>query len=411
MNVSNFWTNPDSTRIKQLFYNSSSRADAPNSLLMPQILIIDDDPLIQRVLKKALEAQHYQVAIASDGQEGLALARELQPALIVCDWMMPRMDGLEVCRQIKADPQLTITFFILLTSRDAIEDRIMGLDTGADDFLSKPIEINELQARVRAGLRLHYLSRDLQSQKHQLEHELTEAALYVRSLLPATMNGTVSIDSRFIPSSKLGGDCYDYYWLDPDYLVMYLLDVSGHGLGAALPSITVLNLLRSQSLPNVNFYQPQNVLRALNETFQMDSQNDKYFTIWYGVYNRVKRQLVYASAGHPPAVLVIPENGTQKTVPLRTPGMPIGMIPDAAFTSDRCEIPPNSTLYVFSDGVYDLPNQSTDQVWGLYPFIELLAQTPRTQTLDSVLDSIHAQSHAETVGDDLSILKITFDRL
>lgn len=384
---------------------------------MPQILIIDDDSIIQTVLKKALQSQGYEVAIADDGETGLALAEKLRPALIVSDWVMPGLDGLEVCRRVKANPDLSTTFFILLTAQSAVEDRIQGLDTGADDFLAKPIEINELQARVRAGLRLHSLSEDLQTQKRLLEKELSEAASYVRSLLPAPLTGDIEIDSRFIPSSQLGGDCFDYFWLDPDYLAMYLLDVSGHGLGAALPSITVLNLLRSQSLPNVNFYQPHVVLRALNEAFQMDSQHDKYFTIWYGVYNRVKRQLTYACAGHPPAVLMpgrlLPQpDKPPETCLLGMRRVPIGMMPDTVFESDRCTIPPGSLLYIFSDGIYDLPSSAGQPTWGLHPFINTLSDYASSgatiPNLDLLLQAVRSQGGVSTFSDDLSILQIAF---
>ncbi|WP_448596929.1 PP2C family protein-serine/threonine phosphatase [Thermoleptolyngbya sp.] len=380
---------------------------------MPQILIIDDDSIIQTVLKKALQSQGYEVAIADDGETGLTLAEKLRPALIVSDWVMPGLDGLEVCRRVKANPSLSTTFFILLTAQSAVEDRIQGLDTGADDFLAKPIEINELQARVRAGLRLHALSEDLQAQKRLLEKELSEAASYVRSLLPAPLTGEIDIDSRFIPSSQLGGDCFDYFWLDPDYLAIYLLDVSGHGLGAALPSITVLNLLRSQSLPNVNFYQPHGVLRALNEAFQMDSQHDKYFTIWYGVYNKVKRQLTYACAGHPPAVLMPGRLLAQPDQPSETcllgmRRMPIGMMPDTVFESSRCTIPPGSLLYIFSDGIYDLPSPTGQPTWGLHPFINTLSSCADTPDLDFLLQAVRTQGGVSTFSDDLSILQIAF---
>lgn len=376
---------------------------------MIQILVIDDDPLTQTILKKALRGQGYEVTIASDGEEGLALAQLRLPGLIICDWMMPGIDGLEVCRRVKAMPELSTTFFILLTSRGSIDDRVQGLDTGADDFLSKPIEISELQARVRAGLRLHQLSRDLQLQKQLLERELAEAASYVRSLLPAPLIGSVYIDSRFIPSSQLGGDCFDYYWLDPDYLAIYLLDVSGHGLGAALPSISVLNLLRSQSLADVNFYQPQDVLRALNDTFQMDSQNAKYFTIWYGVYNRTKRTLVYASAGHPPALLFSKDLAGETTIErLRTPGVPIGMLSEATFTSDRQEIPSGGTLYIFSDGIYEALGQDQDQLWGLEAFVHLLKEHQHENSLDRILESVRLHSASPTFSDDLSLLQVSF---
>ncbi|MDX2231228.1 MAG: SpoIIE family protein phosphatase [Leptolyngbyaceae cyanobacterium bins.349] len=381
--------------------------DAPT-----RILVIEDDLTAQLVLKKMLEEQGYDVAIANDGVEGLQQARQFQPALIICDWMMPRLDGLEVCRQVKADPGLSTIYFILLTARGAVEDRVKGLDTGADEFLTKPVELIELRARVRAGLRLNRVYQALQDQKHILEVELTEAAEYVRSLLPAPMSGDVHIDSRFVPSRQLGGDCFDYYWLDPDYLAIYLLDVSGHGLGAALPSISVLNLLRSQSMDGVNFYQPNHVLRALNEAFQMDDQNDKYFTIWYGVYNQAKRQLIYSSAGHPPALLVTGSNTEETAVQrLKTVSLPIGMMPDTKFGNQRCEIAANSTLYVFSDGIYEIM-QPDGEIWGLDGFVELLAANRdniSTYGLNYVLDYIKTLSPNESLDDDLSLLMVNFD--
>src|SRR5919202_6214139 len=113
---------------------------------MNQILIIDDDPAIQMLLKRTLHSQGYEVTVASNGEEGLVQAQQLRPGLVICDWNMPRMNGLQVCRKLKTTPELSTTIFILLTSRNSLEDRVEGLDAGADDFLSKPIEMLELQA-------------------------------------------------------------------------------------------------------------------------------------------------------------------------------------------------------------------------------------------------------------------------
>lgn len=376
-----------------------------------RILIIEDDPTAQVFLGRILKEQGYEVVIANDGEEGVRYAESFRPALIICDWVMPRMDGLEVCSKLKADPELSMIFLILLTARGSVEDRILGLDSGADDFLAKPVDPDELRARVRAGLRLNRVYQALQEQKQMLEAELVEAAGYVRSLLPAPLDGTVNIDSRFIPSRQLGGDCFDYYWLDPDYLAIYLLDVSGHGLGAALPSISVLNLLRSQSMDGVNFYQPNHVLRALNEAFQMDDQNDKYFTIWYGVYNQAKRQLVYSSAGHPPALLISNADSDDTEVKqLKTISLPIGMMPDTRFSNQRCNIDLASTLYVFSDGIYEIIQPDGD-IWGLDGFIALLSDHRRTiadQGLNYVLNHVKTLSPNESLDDDLSLLRINF---
>lgn len=378
---------------------------------MFQILIIDDDLSIQILLKRILQKQGYQIVTACNGEEGITQALACRPALIICDWIMPGLSGLEVCHHIKTDPDLSTTFFILLTSLDSVADRVKGLDAGADDFITKPIEQNELKARVRAGLRLHQLSRDLRTQKLLLEEELAEAAEYVRSLLPEPLNESISIDSRFIPSRQLGGDCFDYYWLDEDSLAVYLLDTAGHGLKAALPSVSVLNLLRSRALKNLNYYQPSDVLKGLNETFQMNYQNDKYFTIWYGVYNRVKRQLIYASAGHPPAILIsgISPISTEIKI-LRTPGMPVGMFPEAQYSDEYCDVEKLSSLYIFSDGAYEI-TKLDGKLWSLDAFIQILASVHHNvdYQLDHVLNCLTALNSKDTFEDDLSILQIKFD--
>jgi sigma-B regulation protein RsbU (phosphoserine phosphatase) len=378
--------------------------------LTSTVLVIDDDPTIRLVIQKILQKQGYDVILASDGQQGIKLANQLLPDLIICDWVMPTLDGLEVCRRVRANPALATTFFILLTSRGEVSDRVTGLNTGADDFLAKPVDISELQARVRAGLRLHQMTQDLQAQKQLLETELLEAADYVRSLLPAPMTGSVNIEARFIPCRQLGGDCFDYFWLDPDYLVIYLLDVSGHGLGSALPSSLVLNLLRSHSLPSVNFYQPHDVLHGLNEAFQMGHQNQKYFTIWYGVYNQARRQLTYASAGHPPAILITPdETGTMQVHRLATPSVPIGILPEVTYSSDRQTIPEHSRLYIFSDGIYEAGQLAADSSWNLDAFIQMLIGLDAQTNLEDILNSVHQFSGVETFDDDLSLLRVAFD--
>lgn len=374
---------------------------------MYQILIIDDDQVIQTILTRILKKEGYQVITAFYGEEGIEIAQKLRPALIICDWVLPVLNGLEVCRQIKADPNLSTTFFIMLTSLGSVKDRVKGLDAGADDFISKPIEQNELKARVRAGLRLHQLNRDLQTQKQLLETELAEATEYVRSLLPPPMTAPLTINSRFIPSQRLGGDCFDYYWLDPDYLAIYLLDTAGHGLSATLPSISVLNLLRSRSIPQLNYYQPSDVLSALNNVFQLTYQNNKYFTIWYGVYNRVNRQLIYSTAGHPPAVLMSGVKNTQML--LQTSGVPVGMFPDAKYMNGFCKIEQFSSLYIFSDGGYEihLPNRTS---WDFDAFVELIKTNHITSNgnLDKVVNYISNLNLKDRFDDDLSILQVKF---
>lgn len=377
---------------------------------MVRILVIDDDGVIQTFLSRALRKE-YEVFIASDGEEGLKQAGQLKPAMIICDWMMPGIDGLEVCRQIKLNPQLSTTFFILLTSLGSVEDRVKGLDAGADDFLCKPIEINELRARVRAGIRLHQLSHDLQAQKQLLEMELAEAADYVRSLLPESfISPKLAIDFRFLPSRRLGGDGFDYYWLDNDHLMLYLLDVAGHGLRAALPSLSVINLLRSRGLTQVNYYQPNQVLQGLNQVYQISPKNDKYFTIWYGIYDQKQQQLTYASAGHPPAVLLTKKPfGQMIETRLKAPGFPIGMFPEAEYINQVQSLNFSSSLYLFSDGIYEI-DCADGRMWGLENFIQSLRNyhCNSAKNLDNFIEKIQALQFDGNFRDDLSIMQVDF---
>jgi phosphoserine phosphatase RsbU/P len=381
-----------------------------------KILVIDDDRIIQMVLKQTLQGQGYEVLLASSGTQGIDQAYQHHPALIICDWQMDEMDGLEVCRIIKSESSLSTTFFILLTSRTTIEDKVEGLDNGADDFLSKPIDVSELKARVRAGLRLHQTNQELQElaealqiQKQLLETELHEAADYVTSILPEPMSGLVTINHRFLPSHQLGGDCFDYYWLDKENLVIYLLDVSGHGLAAALPSISVHNLLRSQTLLQANFHQPSEVLHALNQVFQMEKHNARYFTMWYGVFNTESYQLTYSTAGHPPALSLLQLTDSSIDIQqLITPSMPIGTFAETEYENAVYKIQPSSKIYVFSDGVYEieLPN---GKLWTLNDFINVLTKcNHQCLNLDDVLAAIKIATASQLFTDDCSLLEINF---
>ncbi|CAN1208728.1 SpoIIE family protein phosphatase [Tumidithrix helvetica PCC 7403] len=400
---------------------------------MSQILIIDDDPTMRLTLSRSLKNQGYEVVLAADGGEGLRMAKSLHPSLIICDWMMPVIDGLEVCRSVKATPELANTYFILLTARDQEGDLVQGFETGADDFLAKPPRINELKARVRAGLRLYQANHDLQLQKQLLENELSQAAEYVRSLLPPDLEDDVSIHSCFLPSTQLGGDCFDYYWLDDENFVVYLLDVSGHGVGSALLSVSVLNLLRTRGLRSrthpleaTNFRKPSEVLSDLNTNFQMSDHQEMYFTIWYGVYNKNTRRLTYASGGHPPAILINPDSSQAEprsddrlVQQLKTFGLPIGMMPDVEYEEAFCDITVGSSLYIFSDGAYEIPLED-DSIWGIDALVDALLRFPvGLQPPDGENSPIdYALSCAKKVNktgqhnldDDLSLLEVRFVR-
>ncbi|MBD1825589.1 SpoIIE family protein phosphatase [Cyanobacteria bacterium FACHB-DQ100] len=390
---------------------------------MLPVLIIEDDRLMRKLLKKLLQPEGFEVVEATTGEEGLALISAVRPALILCDWRLPGIDGLSICRTLKSRPEWADIYFILLTAHSTPESHVKALDSGADDFLAKPIQLKELSARLRAGLRVYRafqeqrrLAQELSLQQQQLESEIAEAAEYVRSLLPAPMDERVIARSQFLPSRQLGGDCFDYHWLDSDFLAMYLLDVSGHGLGAALVSVSIQNILRAQILPGINFYQPGLVLTALNEAFALEQQtnwltetsSDRYFTIWYGVYSYSKRLLMYSCAGHPPAVVLSGCSPNHRIDRLRTPGTPIGMFPDAKYKTHFFKVEPESTLYLFSDGIYEV-RQPDGAMWTLNEFIDLLDRCHHSEDLDNpkkIIQAVRCLNQNHDFEDDCSLLQI-----
>ena len=172
----------------------------------------------------------------------------------------------------------------------------------------------------------------------------------------------------------------------------------------------MLNVLRSQSLPNTNFCQPSEVLKALNHAFQMTKHGDKYFTIWYGVYHRLKRQLIYGNAGHPPALLLSNTSTTSIQVKqLSSLDLPIGFLPDVQFEYAVFDIEENSTLYIFSDGAYET-NLSDGKICGIDAFIDLLTKysLKNTCNLNELLANILTLNAQDNLDDDLSLVKVNF---
>ncbi len=141
------------------------------------ILVADDDEFIRLYLKKRLAGQGYTVLSAVDGEEAFALAQEHLPDVIVSDWMMPKMDGIELCHKIKADGRLRFTYFIFLTARDKQDDKISSMDEGADDYLAKPFQDKELLARINVGVRITALQKELMAYQHQ--RAITELAVTI----------------------------------------------------------------------------------------------------------------------------------------------------------------------------------------------------------------------------------------
>ncbi len=251
--------------------------------------------------------------------------------------------------------------------------------------------------------------RALAASQKALLFEIKQAEEYVRSLLPLRLKGTIATDWCYVPSSQLGGDLFGYHWLDSDRFAMFLFDVAGHGIGASLMSSAIAEALRRRTLPKSDFREPDRVLAALNRAFPMEEHAGRFFTIWYGVYDRTSRKLSYASAGHPPAILLDGVGSAQvSTARLGQPGLLIGVDVDATYEVCTHELSPGSRLYLYSDGVTEATG-AEGQLVGIDGLERLLVTNDSTGSrVDQIHRRIAATAENGGLDDDFSLVEVEF---
>lgn len=403
--------------VSALLAHAVSDTDATRPAPVPgRILVVDDNEGNRDMLSRQLARQGHGVASAPDGQAALDRLRAEPFDLVLLDMMMPVLDGYSTLVALKEDPALRHLPVIMISALDELAAVVRCIERGAEDFLPKPFNPTLLRARIGAGLEKKRFRdqealyvRTIERTQARLQEELTEAENYVRSILPpAGRSRTIPVDWRLIPSTELGGDSFGYHWIDDDHFALYLLDVCGHGVGAALLSVTAINVLRNAALPGVDFRDPGAMLTALNDAFLMEKQNDMYFTIWYGVWKVSTRTLRYSTAGHPPALLVTDgaPSAAATVEPLRAAGMILGGMEGMVYRTFTREIPHPARLYVVSDGTFEIQRRD-GTMWPEPEFRAFFAQPPPPGQSD--LDTLFA--HAKELhgpgplDDDFSIVR------
>ena len=380
------------------------------------VLLVDDQPLIGEAVRRMLaKEQDIEFHFCKDPAKALETAASVSPTVILQDLVMPEIDGLILVKMFRENDATRDVPMIVLSSKEEAKIKADAFAIGANDYIVKLPDQLELLARIRYHSRgyINLLQRNEAYQKllasqQALAEDVAQAAQYVQSLLPPRIpQGEIRTDWRFIPSASLGGDAFGYHDLDARYFACYLLDVCGHGVGAALLSVSVLNTLRSQSLPQTDFRQPGQVLTALNKAFRMEQQDGKYFTIWYGVYDRQTRQLVYSGGGHPPAILLSGSSPSQLTMQLlKGEGPIVGAFDGLEFGSTACSLDASNRLYLYSDGAFEI-YQADGSMWELDTFVELMGKPAYDSgTLDRLIEHITGLCGGKGFDDDVSLLEV-----
>lgn len=246
---------------------------------------------------------------------------------------------------------------------------------------------------------------DLTDTQKELQSELSEAAIFVFSILPEPIKSDLIVEWRFIPSRELGGDAFGYHYIDEENLAIYLIDVAGHGVGSALLSVSVVNIMRTQSLTDTDFHNPSDVLFSLNQVFQMDNHGDKFFTLWYGVLNKKTLELKYSCAGHPPAFLArMTFNNIKEIQKIGTRNNFIGFLPNIKFESKSFKMQKRDSLYIYSDGLSELLDKNNKMI-SEDEFIKSINEYD-DKSIDELLINLRDKQKNHTFTDDCSIIKI-----
>ncbi len=378
-----------------------------------KVLLVDDQKIVGETVRRML-ADEGDVVFKSitDPSQALSTASEFQPTVILQDLVMPDVDGLTLVKFYRAHPATRDVPIVVLSSKEEPLVKAKAFAFGANDYLVKLPDGVELVARVKyhakaclAARQRDEAFRSLAEAQKQMADELAQAARYVRSLLPKPLSSEkVHADFRFIPSSQLAGDMFGYHWLDDDHFVLYLLDVSGHGVGSALMAVSASNVLTHRSLPNTDFKNPSDVLTKLNGVFQMEKHNEKYFTIFYGVYHVPSQTLTFANGGHPSPLLF---HGNDPIKELESGGFAIGMVPEWDYVSESVTFSEKARLLVFSDGVFEI-DQPNGKMWTFEDFRTFANVQGGEGLLDVLPRHARRLRGNDVLNDDFSLVELRF---
>jgi sigma-B regulation protein RsbU (phosphoserine phosphatase) len=370
------------------------------------VLLVDDQAMVAEAVRRMLAPEGDMAFHAvQDPAKALQAALDLKPTVVLLDLVMPEIDGLTLARYFRAHPRLKDLPLIVLSTKEEAATKARAFASGANDYLVKLPDRLELVARLRYHSRGYVRLLERNRAYAELARQLDQAARYVRNLLPRPIaEGTVRARWLFEPSAQLGGDALGYQWLDETRFAFYLLDVCDHGVGPALMSVSALNVLDSRTLPGVDFGSPVQVMAGLNAMFQMEKHNDLYFTIFYGVYDTAAKSLRFASAGHPPALLVAASGAVEE---LRLQSIFIGAMPGATYREGEIAVDTPARLLVFSDGAYEI-RLKDGSMWSYEDFKAYVAGNAAGggPALEAMLAHARGLLGRDVLDDDMSILEL-----
>jgi sigma-B regulation protein RsbU (phosphoserine phosphatase) len=392
------------------------------------VLVVDDSRAQRQLLRRSLQRWGYSVSEAACGEDALDLARGRRFDIVLSDWMMPGMSGLDLCRAFRALPQESYGYFILLTSKSATEEVAHGLDAGADDFLAKPVSADELRARLKAGVRILGMQRELTDKNRllgaalselrglydSLARDLVEARKLQQSLVRERSRdfGSAAVSLLLRPSGHVGGDLVGYHAVDARRIAFFAVDVAGHGVASAIMAARLAGMF-SSATPEGNVvldiagtavpvpWPPEVVAARLNSVVNEVIQVDQYFTCVYCDADIGDGRVALVQAGHPHPLLLRAGGGVER---VGGGGLPIGLFGEASWERVEIRMRPGDRLILVSDGFTECTGPDGEELGeaGLAALLEETRDLPAGQQLDGLLWAVERFSGGGDLHDDLS---------
>lgn len=385
-------------------------------------LVVDDDSTARLILTSMLDHIGCDSIAANDGEQALESVDSAGVSLVLCDWDMPGMSGVDVCAKLRQLDQGRYIYFILVSGRTERGSIVAGLEAGADDFICKPVDLDELTVKVKSAFRVINLERQLEERNAKLQRayanvtdDLVIAGKIQKDLLPQPYPGN-GIDTGwlFTPAQYVSGDMFDYFKFDDNYWIFYIMDVEGHGIPSALTVFSVHNQLNPSAMGlcarmiNTCATLEDACIGTVDDLNGRSVQGGRYFTMIYGVVEVKTGRVTMTQAGHPPALHLSKRDG--KISGVGNGGMPVGLLDDASFEAVSCQLEPGDKLFVYSDGTFECTD-TEDNLYGMKRMqsrIIELADEPVSTVCSRFDEDIMAWNGDKELSDDVSMLVIEY---
>jgi serine phosphatase RsbU (regulator of sigma subunit) len=373
------------------------------------ILVVDDSPVNLQVLLRTLEGSGHRILVATGGRAALDIAGRVRPDLVLLDVMMPDMDGFAVCRAIKSDPATGDTVVIFLSALGDVSDKVAGLRIGASDYITKPIQAEEVLARVATHLRQHQLEREVRLHRDSLDEELSNAAEMQRRILPAALPdiGSLKFAACYQTSRYAGGDYYDVIRLPDGRCGVLIADVSGHGATSAIVMAMIRTAFHAAPGPRTN---PGAALKFINDQFRILWGSSLLATAIYAVIDPEALSVSYAYAGHPPPLIL---RGADVLPWPCEPAFPLLLMELPEVPQFEMRIEKGDRLLLFTDGITERQNHA-GEMYELARLSQILSRNhalPADRLIQEIVRDVDLFAAGREPDDDQTLLLVSDSRV